>query len=357
MSMKCPGRGSMEVRDVAFGADGTTLAARASGSVRVWDLAAAGEKLVLAGHAGGVPCVAFRPDDRLLATGSKDQTVKFWDPSSGRLLHSSPPLGGYVQTVAFSRDGRALAVGASEKLHVWDGFTFQPLLAGALPLGVGDIAGLAFSPDGDYLAACGVAGFSLWRVHRAAGDAGAAPLTLERVAWLPGSRCLYLAYSPDGRTVAWVDRDVTVRLFDVPNRQDVPFRGPRLLLGWHNLAFHPDGRHLLFIADTGAAEAWDVSARRREYTLGEPGAFQACHVALSPDGRLFAGDSTASAASIWDTESRRRLFLLPEERSPIWSLAWSSDGATLALGLSDGGLVIWSLPRIRAELARMGLAD
>ena len=98
-------------------------------------------------------------------------------------------------------------------------------------------------------------------------------------------------------------------------------------------------------------------SRRRAYTLGGPGEFQACHIALSPDGRLFAGDPTASAASIWDPESRKRLFLLPEERSPIWSLAWSSDGATLALGLSDGGLVIWSLPRIRAELARMGLAD
>jgi WD40 repeat protein len=357
MSMICPGRGSMEVGDVAFGADGTTLAARAGGSVRVWDLAAAEEKVVLAGHGGGVPCVAFRPDDRLLATGSKDQTVKFWDPASGRLLYTSTPLGGYVQTLAFRRDGRMLAVAAGTNLHVWDGFTFGPLLVAPLPLGVGDIAGLAFSPDGDYLTACGVTGFSVWRVRGVAGDDGAPPVTLERVGSVPGSRCLYLAYSPDGRTVAWVDHDVNVRLFDVRNRQEQSLLGPRLLLGWHNLAFHPDGRHLLFVADTGALEAWDVHARRREYTLGRPGEFQACHVALSPDGRLFAGDSTAAAASVWDPDSRKRLYLLPEERSPIWSLAWSSEGSTLALGLSDGGLVIWRLPRIRAELARMGLAE
>ena len=358
MTMKCPGRGSMEVLDVGFGTDGATLAARAAGSVRVWNLAAATEKLVLAGHAGGVPCVAFRPDDKVLASGSKDQTVKLWDSAEGRLMHSSSPLGGPVQTVAFSHDGRLLAADSNSHLHVWDGFTFEPLLAEPLPLGVGEINGLAYSPDGDYLAACGQSGFCLWRVRRAAADArAAAPLTLERVASLPGSNCLYLAYSPDGRTVAWVDRFVNVRLFDVADRKERPFPGSRLLLGWHNLAFQPDGRHLLFVADTGAAEAWDIYAGRRDYSLGRPGEFEACHVALSADGRYFAGDSTAAAASIWDLESKNRLYLLPEERSPIWSLAWGSDGASLAVGLSDGGLVVWKLPQIRAELTRMGLAE
>jgi WD40 repeat protein len=168
---------------------------------------------------------------------------------------------------------------------------------------------------------------------------------------------LYLAYSPDGKVVAWVDQNKTIRLFDAVNFKALPFQASALLLGWHGLAFHPDGRHLLFVADTGVVEAWDVSTGRRDFTLRAPREFESWHVAASPGGGLFAGNPTGAAAAVWDLESKKRLFVLPDERSPIWSLAWSPNGESLALGLSDGGLVIWDLPKIRAELAHMGLAE
>jgi WD40 repeat protein len=50
-----------------------------------------------------------------------------------------------------------------------------------------------------------------------------------------------------------------------------------------------------------------------------------------------------------------QVFSLPQESGPIWSLAWSPDGERLAVGLSDGGLEIWNVARIQAELAGIGL--
>jgi WD40 repeat protein len=60
------------------------------------------------GHSSSVTSVAFSPDGKTLASGSKDHTIKLWDVASGLELltlkgHSSPTA------VAFSPDGKTLA--------------------------------------------------------------------------------------------------------------------------------------------------------------------------------------------------------------------------------------------------------
>ena len=78
------------------------------------------------------------------------------------------------------------------------------------------------------------------------------------------------------------------------------------------------------------------------------------HTALSPDGAWLAvgGDR---AVTVWDLNKRELLFALPEERGTVWSMAWSPDKSLLAVGSSQGGLAIWSVPRIKSELGRIGL--
>jgi WD40 repeat protein len=64
---------------------------------------------------------------------------------------------------------------------------------------------------------------------------------------------------------------------------------------------------------------------------------------------------TTGIACLWDLRSRRKMFHLPEERSGFWSLNWSPNSELIVVGLTDGSLSIWSLPRIRAQLAKSGL--
>jgi WD40 repeat protein len=109
------------------------------------------------------------------------------------------------------------------------------------------------------------------------------------------------------------------------------------------------------ITDNRAAEVWDVEAGRRAFTLGEAGEFAKSQVALSRDGRWFAGDHTTSAVAVWDVERRRRLFVLPEEHSSISHLSWSADGTRLAVGTKDGRVILWNVPQVRAQLAKLGL--
>ncbi|MSU36495.1 MAG: hypothetical protein EXS36_15635 [Pedosphaera sp.] len=80
----------------------------------LWSRSASDELFTLGHHSNGVTCVAFSPNGSLLASGSRDRSVKLWDLSTrkqtGELIQPNQ-----VQWVAFSRTGNLLAVAASDK--------------------------------------------------------------------------------------------------------------------------------------------------------------------------------------------------------------------------------------------------
>jgi WD40 repeat protein/tetratricopeptide (TPR) repeat protein len=334
-----------------FSADGNTFATAQghSRSVRIWKLDGSGEKLVLSGHTGGIPCVAFSPDGEVLASGSKDRSVKLWDTATGRLLRTLPRFDSPIQSIAFSPDGRLLATGqwglTPQPVQAWDLATLQ---TNALPDDeLGRCAyGVAFSPDGKFLAACGD-GLTLWRVAEGEQGAGDGPrLSFKRVAHLPGQRSSYLRISPNGKLLAWVDHDSSVCLWDLVKAREIPFPGPPLDFGWHNLAFYPDSDHLTFEA-RGMVETWDTRTVHWVSSLGKKGG-----VAASPDGRWLMD----AELTLWSAQTGSRVFSFPQETGLTWSLAFSPDGERLAVGQADGGLVIWGVPKIQAQLTRIGLA-
>ncbi len=108
--------------------------------------------VVQIGHTDDVRSVAFSRDDKLLASGSWDNTIKIWDVAIGELLRTFSGHDKAVMSVAFSpdRDSKTLASGSlDDTIRIWDvatGEKMHTIYAGEA------VTSVAFSPDGTTLA-------------------------------------------------------------------------------------------------------------------------------------------------------------------------------------------------------------
>jgi WD40 repeat protein/predicted Ser/Thr protein kinase len=344
----CPGG-----QAIAMSTDAKLLASGSADTVRVWNLTGAPERLILRGPKGAVNQISFDPKGRRLASVSKDKTLALWDAATGKLL-GEVSLPGFAQAVGFSPDSRWIVAGDwASNLRILDAETLQPLISLEHPLGRG-LDSAAFSPDGQYLAAGGEMGMVLFRIERDAAVGGNARPSLERIAQVPGRRSHFVRFSANSRWLAWSE-DRAIRLWDLREGREqlIPFTRP--LHGWGNLAFHPDGEHLYYVTAGRQVEAWDVLRGEKATILGKSGEFEQTHLAISPSGRWLADDFQTLTVGVWDTRTKQLLFALPEETTTVGCLAWGPDSEQLAVGDKGGGLVIWSLPKIRAKLAQLGL--
>jgi WD40 repeat protein len=75
------------------------------------------------GHSAGITCIDISMDSKLLASGSRDRTVRIWSLNTGELVagpFDSVDFPDAVGAVRFSHDSRKLAVKSQCNLEVWD---------------------------------------------------------------------------------------------------------------------------------------------------------------------------------------------------------------------------------------------
>ncbi|WP_074951620.1 WD40 repeat domain-containing protein [Myxococcus fulvus] len=211
-----PLRGALDGADVylwhesqvlcaAFDATGMRLAtgsftdgSRADGNnVHVWDVATGKRLRVMEGHEMEVRGLAWSPDGKQLASGSRAHEARVWDVETGEHLHLFRRQEGQVTSVAFSPDITLLAVAnLGWLIHLYDLDTGEKVRT--LKGHQQSVLSVAFHPSGRWLASG--ASDNTVRVWDVA--------TGEQVARLETQRSVStVAFSPDGEWLAWADLD------------------------------------------------------------------------------------------------------------------------------------------------------
>ena len=288
----------------------------------------------------GFSALAFSPDGtRLLAAGWK-YPAQVWDlTTKTRLLEL--PLKGSVFEAEFAPDGRTFALGKEDSTVTrWN-------LAGERRNPVGYhhsyISGLAYSPDGKWLATSGHSDGTT-RLRDAKTGAKVRDLTGHSL-WAGA-----VAFSPDSRLVASCDAN-SLLLWEVATGQRVR----RLLTRqpMHFVAFSPDGKTLIGGGSYGFLMRWDA-ATGKALPGPSPGLGYVSDALFTPDGRYIVAQANERILLLEAATGRTVSTLFGErwqERIPLWlrqkipalqpptappllSMALSADGKRLAYATS-----------------------
>jgi WD40 repeat protein len=342
------------------------------------------ELLVQNGHTKGITCIAVSPDGKMAATGSEDETAKLWDIAtgnvtatlagrlyvSGSIIYSNP-----VSALAFSPDGRTLAMGSGRTLIIWDVAAGKELRSME---GHGErLTALAFTPDGKTIISGGEdkkvlfwnaqagtqegsleAGTQVTRLAMSS-DGHMCAVGGYKVLWLVDSasrkvlaRIPYddtvksLSFSPDGTMLAVASNFHfhTIGLYEV--------KASALKTGIDigendsviDLAFTPSGKSIALIAGGRMGNTFRVIdlASKKTTATWENKWLLSC-LALSADGRSALCADAAESATVIDLATGKEITRLKGRSSNIYCLALSRDGGGLATGSQSGTTTLWDL--------------
>ncbi|MBL9134312.1 MAG: protein kinase [Verrucomicrobiales bacterium] len=332
------------VFSAVFAPDGRHLiTGGADQALHVWDCSQPSvtglvHQITLRGHRNEIWTTDISADGRHLVSGGKDTTAKLWDLPQSRetvqMLQAAPG----TMSLGFMTNSAEFVVFTPEDPHleIWN--VSRNIVTHRIP--VQPHGAVILNPPTAFFGNTSgiVQAWTLPSVqprYRSAvsdGPVMALQVTADAshgVVWNPRQSLATL----------W-KLDPLERLTDFPDLATAE-AGP----SWYKaqrLAFSPDGRWIAYAAERYSIRLWNIPLRRYGPTLhGHLWHIQSLR--FSPDGTRLASGSWDAQVRLWDTQSGSELVPpLLGHLTGIGSLSFSADGRTLASRGGDDSLRFWS---------------
>jgi WD40 repeat protein/beta-lactamase regulating signal transducer with metallopeptidase domain len=352
------------VRSVAVDHKGRWIAAGSPGGVvQVFSLETGAELATLEASATGVNCVAWSPDDTKLAASSKPTQqqepgeVRLWhvktdkDEVKFEEKHTLKGLTSWALGLAFSPDGKYIAAGGGTyrefgEVVIWEVVSGRNLAV--LPASRYWVEMVAFAPDGKTL-------YSAGGIRGAPGELHAWAMPPEggwRVLTAHKNAIAFACYSRDGKLLATSSVDQTVKLWDAAGKEIATLTGHKGFV--RKAVFSPDDKKLATSDEKGVIKIWDVETHKEQRSI-DAHEHPVYGLAWSPDGKTIAscgGDwrkQIEGTVKLWNAETGEGTTFALSEMRDVWNVAFSPNGKYLAVaGGGNKSVQIWDVARKEA---------
>ena len=281
--------------------------------------------------------IAFSPDDRFLAVGSKRPAAEIWDLETRKLIGHLEGHDGWVTKVAYSRDGQWIATTEVEstKVYLWNADTRQ--LVGTFRNGdmessrAGEVFELFFSRDSRRLHVGTRTRYPAYRntfndrlrvwdveTNRLINEIRAEPTALKHVSVSPDENRAILQYY-----------DQVAVLWDLKQNRQLRLWADYGGAGWSS-KLSPDGRSLVQVYDT-LIKIWDVPSRSLRHVVFEGTQNYRKTLAISPDSRRFAVGLYTDGTEVRDIQNGELQAHFPDA-SGRGTFTFSNRGNRIATG-------------------------
>ena len=290
-------------------------------------------------HEGGLLAIAIHPNGTAFATAGQDSRVLIWDAAEGRIGRAVDVGSGWVENVAWSPDGQLLAASCSRQVRVYGADGGEVWRSADHP---STVSAIAWSGVRELATAC------YGRVTFFDASTGEARQNLE---W-QGS-LVSMVLSSDGGIVACGSQDNTVHFWRRSTGED------SMMSGYPTkpsaLAFDDAGT-LLATGGGATVTVWSFRGRGPEGT--RPGVLEfhaqpITTLAFAPSARRLASGCRYGDVVVWSLGRNGKggpVGAAVVEDS-VAELYWRPDGRALAALDALGGVTVWGIGKSKGRIA------
>ncbi len=291
-------------------------------------------------HEGGVLAVAIHPSGAAFATAGKDGRVLIWNAAEGQVSRAIDVGSGWVENLAWSPDGQRLAASCSRQVYMYDADGAEVWRSDDHP---STVSAIAWSSARELATACyGRASF----FNAATGN------LRQKLEW-QGS-LVSMVLSPGGGIVACGSQDNSVHFWRRSTGQDSEMFG---YPGKPSALAFDDTGTLLATSGGEAVTVWSFRKKGPEGT--QPGVLEfhtesVTTLAFAPGAMRLASGGRDGAVVVWSLRRSGKGDPIGAEDvgAAVSKLYWQPDGGGLAALDARGGVMVWRIDPTKGRGSR-----